>query len=181
MSHVFHMSVPDHDRALLITDGALNVAPDLRTRQSILTNLVGLCHAIGLDRPKIALLSATEGPMPSMPTSLDAAELSEWAQTQNFQADIDGPFAFDNAVSPAAVALKGMTDRPVAGNADALLVPAIETGNALFKMMVYFMGACAAGVVVGGRVPIIITSRADPPEARLASTALAALATDIPT
>ncbi len=179
MSHVFHMTVPGEDKPLLITDGALNVAPDLRTRQSILANLVGLCHAIGLDRPNIAILSATEGPMKSMPTSLDAAELTEWAAGQDFAAEIDGPFAFDNAVSPEAVAIKGMTGRPVAGNADALLVPAIETGNALFKMMVYFMGACAAGVVVGGRVPIIITSRADPPAARLASTALASLAADI--
>lgn len=175
MSHVFHMSVPEHERALLITDGALNVAPDLRTRQSILTNLVGLCHAIGLARPKIALLSATESPMPSMPTSLDAAALAEWARTQGFTADIDGPFAFDNAVSPAAVALKGMTGRPVAGDADALLVPAIETGNALFKIMVYFMSACAAGIVMGAKVPAILTSRADPPEARLASAAIAAI------
>ncbi len=181
MSHVFHMTVPGEDKPLLITDGALNVAPNEKTRQAILTNLVALCHGIGIARPKIALLSATETPMDSMPTRLEAAALKDWALGQDLEAEIDGPFAFDNAVSPAAVALKGMTGRPVAGDADALLVPAIETGNALFKMMVYFMGACAAGVVVGGRVPIIITSRADPPEARLASTALAALATDIPT
>lgn len=179
MSHVFHMTVPGSDRALLITDGALNVAPNEKTRQAILTNLVALCQAIGIARPKIAILSATEEPMESMPTSLDAAALRDWAAGEGFDADVDGPFAFDNAVSPAAVALKGMTGRPVAGAADALLVPNIETGNALFKMMVYFMGACAAGVVVGGRVPIIITSRADPAEARLASAALATLAAGI--
>ena len=176
MSHIFHMTVPARDRALLITDGALNVAPDEKTRKAILSNLVGLCHAIGLDRPKIALLSATEAPMPSMPSSQDMAALKDWADGENFNAEIDGPLAFDNAVSPEAVAIKGMTGRPVAGNADALLVPNIEAGNALFKMMVYFQSACAAGVVVGGRVPIIITSRADPPAARLASAALAVLA-----
>ena len=107
------------------------------------------------------------------------AALRDWAAEQNFDAEIDGPFAFDNAVSPEAVRIKGMTGRPVAGNADALVVPAIETGNALFKMLVWFRSACAAGVVLGGRVPIIITSRADPPEARLASAALATLATEI--
>ena len=177
MSHVFHMTVPGSDTPLLITDGALNVAPNEKTRQAILANLVGLCHAIGIARPKIAILSATESPMDSMPTSIEAAALRDWAAGQNFEAEIDGPFAFDNAVSPEAVAIKGMTGRPVAGHADALLVPNIETGNALFKMMVYFQSACAAGVVVGGRVPIIITSRADPPAARLASAALAVLAT----
>lgn len=179
MSHVFHMTVPGSERPLLISDGALNVAPDETTRRAILGNLVGLSHAIGIARPKIAILSATEEAMASMPTSLHAAELRDWALTQGFEAEVDGPFAFDNAVSPEAVRIKGMTGRPVAGQADALMVPAIETGNALFKMMVYFMGACAAGVVVGGRVPIIITSRADPPEARLASAALATLAAGI--
>jgi phosphate acetyltransferase len=153
----------------------LNVAPNDKTRQAILVNLVAVCHAIGIDCPRIAILSATESPMESMPTSLDAADLRDWAATQGFEAKIDGPLAFDNAVSPEAVRIKGMTGRPVAGHADALVVPNIETGNALFKMMVYFRSACAAGVVVGGRVPIIITSRADPPVARLASAALALL------
>lgn len=177
MSHVFHMTVPGDDKALLISDGALNVAPNEKTRQAILTNLVSLCAKIGLDRPKIALLSATEAPMPSMPTSQDAADLSDWAAHQGFAAEIDGPFALDNAISPQACKIKGMTGRSVAGQADAVLVPNIETGNGLFKALVYFRSACAAGVVVGGRVPIIITSRADPPEARLASAALALLAT----
>ena len=179
MSHVFHMTVPGSDRPLLITDGALNVAPNEKTRQAILTNLVALCPAIGIDRPKIALLSATETPMESMPSSLDAAALRDWGVAQGLDAEIDGPLAFDNAVSAEAVAIKGMTGRPVAGHANALLVPSIETGNALFKMLVWFKSACAAGVVVGGRVPIIITSRADPPAARLASAALAVLATRI--
>ncbi|MEM9140955.1 MAG: bifunctional enoyl-CoA hydratase/phosphate acetyltransferase [Pseudomonadota bacterium] len=179
LSHVFHMTVPGSDKPLLITDGALNVAPDEKTRQAILENVVALCPAIGIDRPKIALLSATEEPMASMPSSEDAAALRDWAHAQGFPAEIDGPLAFDNAVSPEAVRIKGMTGRPVAGQADVLVVPAIETGNALFKMMVWFQSACAAGVVLGGRVPIIITSRADPPEARLASAALATLAARI--
>jgi len=175
LSHIFHMSVPDA-RPLLITDAALNVAPDAKTRQAIVENLIGLCKALELERPRIAVLSATEEKLAQMPSSLDAAELAEWARTQNWPAEIAGPLAFDNAVSPAAAAIKGLQDHPVAGRADALVVPTIEVGNALFKMMVYFMGACAAGVVVGGRIPIVLTSRADPPAARLASTALAVIA-----
>jgi len=175
LSHIFHMSVPDA-RPLLITDAALNVAPDAKTRQAIVENLVGLCKALELERPRIAVLSATEEKLAQMPSSLDAAELAEWARTQNWPAEIAGPLAFDNAVSPAAAAIKGLQDHPVAGRADALVVPTIEVGNALFKMMVYFMGACAAGVVVGGRIPIVLTSRADPPAARLASPALAVIA-----
>ncbi len=176
MSHVFHMTVPGSNKPLLISDGALNVAPNEKTHRAILANLVSLCHAIGIAKPKIAILSATETPMESMPTSIAAAELNSWAQAEGFEAEIDGPFALDNAISPEAVRIKGMTGRPVAGHADALVVPNIETGNALFKMLVYMRSACAAGVVVGGRVPLIITSRADPPVARLASAALAVLA-----
>lgn len=176
LSHIFHMSVPGGARPLLITDAALNVAPDARTRQAITENLVGLCRALEMERPRIAMLSATEEKLAQMPSSLDAAELAEWARAQNWAAEFAGPLAFDNAVSPAAAAIKGLHDHPVAGRADALIVPTIEVGNALFKMMVHFMGACAAGVVVGGRIPIVLTSRADPPAARLASTALAAIA-----
>lgn len=176
LSHIFHMTVPGSDKPLLISDGALNVAPNERTRQAILENLVSVSHAIGIARPKIAVLSATEERVESMPTSLDAGALVDWAREQGMEAEVEGPFAFDNAVSPEAAAIKGLSGNPVAGQADALLVPAIETGNALFKMMVYFQSACAAGVVIGGRVPIIITSRADPPVARLASAALASLA-----
>lgn len=176
LSHIFHMSTPGGDRPLLITDAALNVAPDAKTRQAIAENLVGLCRALQMGRARIAVLSATEEKLAQMPSSIDAAELADWAKAQNWPAEFAGPLAFDNAVSPAAAAIKGLRDHPVAGRADALIVPTIEVGNALFKMMVYFMGACAAGVVVGGRIPIVLTSRADPPAARLASTALAAVA-----
>ncbi|MEM9061076.1 MAG: phosphate acyltransferase [Pseudomonadota bacterium] len=178
MSHVFHMGLPG-DSALLLTDAVLNVLPGQHASKAILQNLVKVAHACGLDRPKIAILSATEEPIPSMPTSIQAAELADWGTAQGWDADIDGPFALDNALSPEAVRIKGITGRPVAGQADAILVPNIECGNAMFKMLVYFRSACASGVIVGGRVPIIITSRADPPAARIGSAALAKLCAGI--
>ncbi len=174
MTHCFHMTVPDSDQALIITDGAVNIAPDQATKKAAILNAVALAHAIGIKVPKVAILSATESALPQMPSSLDAAELTEWARDAVADAEVFGPLAFDNAVSDAAAQLKGI-DHPVAGQADILLVPNIETGNALFKMMVFFLSACAAGVVLGGRIPIVLTSRADPPEARLASMALAKL------
>lgn len=179
MTHVFHMGLPGVDKPLLLTDAVLNVAPNVSAQKAILTNLVSVSHACGIQHPNIAILSATEEPIPSMPTSIQAAELADWGNEQGFRANIDGPFAVDNALSPEAVKIKGMTDRPVAGNADAILVPNIECGNAMFKMLVYFRSACASGVIVGGRVPIIITSRADPPAARIGSAALATLCAGI--
>ncbi|MEM7210450.1 MAG: phosphate acyltransferase [Pseudomonadota bacterium] len=175
MTHVFHMGLPGYEKPLLLTDAVLNVAPNVSALKAILTNVVRVGHACGVDRPKIAVLSATEEPIPSMPTSIQAAELADWGNEQGWEAEIDGPFALDNALSPEAVKIKGMTGRPVAGQADAILVPNIECGNAMFKMLVYFRSACASGVIVGGRVPIIITSRADPPAARIGSAALATL------
>ncbi|MEX3009872.1 bifunctional enoyl-CoA hydratase/phosphate acetyltransferase [Hoeflea sp. TYP-13] len=174
MTHCFHMTVPGHEHPLIITDGAVNVAPDIKTKQAAIINAVALAHAIEIEHPKVAILSATESPLPQMPSSMDAAELTEWAKDAVPEAHVFGPLAFDNAVSAAAAHLKEI-DSPVAGDADILLVPNIEAGNALFKMMVYFSSACAAGVVLGGRLPIVLTSRADPPEARLASIALAKL------
>ncbi len=174
MTHCFHMTVPDSEQRLIITDGAVNIAPDQQTKKAAILNAVALARASGIEHPKVAILSATESALPQMPSSLDAAELTEWAREAVEGAEVFGPLAFDNAVSNAAAQLKGI-EHPVAGDADILLVPNIETGNALFKMMVYFMSACAAGVVVGGRIPIVLTSRADPPEARLASIALAKL------
>ena len=173
-SHVFHMTVPDNDSELMITDAAVNIAPDLDTKMQILLNAVDMAHALGLETPRIAVLSGTEAATERMPSSVEAAELARRAESAVSDALVCGPLAFDNAVSPAAARLKGI-DHPVAGHADILLVPNIETGNALFKMMVYFMAGCAAGIVLGAKVPIILTSRADPPAARLASTAIAAL------
>lgn len=174
LTHVFHMSVPYSDRELMISDAAVNVAPDLATKLDIVRNAVGLAHALGQERPRVALLSATEQPSDSMPSSRAAVDvIRALAETdEGLRCDVFGPLAFDNAVSPAAARQKGI-DNPVAGNADIIVVPNIETGNAIFKLMVYFMGATAAGIVLGASVPIVLTSRVDPPEARLASAALA--------
>ena len=173
ISHVFHMTVPGSDKALMITDGAVNVAPDERTLMSIVMNAVDLAHALGYTRPKVAMLSGSESVMDSMPSTLLARKIVERAQAGEIEAaDVDGPFAFDNAVSPEAAKLKGISGA-VAGQADILAVPNIEMGNGLFKMLVYFRSALAAGVVLGARVPIVLTSRADPPEARLVASAIA--------
>ena len=174
LTHVFHLTVPDHDKALLITDAAVNIAPDLETKFEAIRNAVGLAQNLGIAAPRVAILSGTEEATDRMPSSMDAAALTERAATELQNAQVFGPLAFDNAVSLDAAQIKGI-DHPVAGNADIVLVPNIETGNALFKMMVYFMSACAAGIVLGAKVPAILTSRADPPEARLASAAIAAI------
>ncbi len=174
ISHVFHMTIPERTGSLLITDAAVNVSPDVATKLDIIRNAVDVLHALGNSKPKVAILSATEQASESVPSSVAAAEVSQLARDQISDALIDGPFAFDNAISPEAAAIKGI-DSPVAGQADMLLVPNIETGNTLYKSMVFLMSATAAGIVVGTRVPVILTSRADPPEARLASAALATI------
>jgi len=174
ISHVFHMTIPERTGSLLITDAAVNVSPDVATKLDIIRNAVDVLHALGNTKPKVAILSATEQANESVPSSIAAAEVSRLAGDQISDALIDGPLAFDNAMSPEAAAIKGI-DSPVAGQADMLLVPNIETGNALYKSMVFLMSATAAGIVVGARVPVILTSRADAPEARLASAALAAI------
>ncbi len=175
LTHIFHMTTPACARALLITDAAVNVKPDFETQKSIVINAVTLAHALGIQTPKAALLSATEVPSISIPSSMEMARLSDWAVDAIENARVFGPLAFDLAISPTAAKIKRVTS-PVAGDADIIVVPDIVTGNALFKMMVYFIGACAAGIVLGAKVPIVLTSRADPPEARLASVALAAIA-----
>lgn len=174
LTHNFHMTVPDSEAELIISDAAVNVHPDLETKKHIIRNAAALARSLGRETPRIALLSGTEEASESMPSSVEAAALTRWAERELERALVYGPLAFDNAVSPEAAAIKGI-DHPVAGNADILIVPNIETGNALFKMMVYFMSACAAGLLSGTRAPIILTSRADPPEARLAAAAIAAI------
>jgi phosphotransacetylase len=175
MSHIFYMTAPDRQGALTITDAAVNVAPDAAVKLDIINNAVDLLHTLGTPEPKIAVLSATDTPIAAMPSSLEAAEVVRRAvQGAVTGAVVDGPFALDLAISPEAATVKGV-DSPVAGQADILLVPNIETGNALYKAMVYFMSATAAGLVMGAKVPIILTSRADPPEARLTAAALAAI------
>jgi len=174
-SHVFHMTVPGHDGALLIADAVVNVQPTVEEKVHIVQNAVDLAHALGNPLPKVALLSGAETVNPSMPSSVEAAEVAKLANNGAIVgAIVDGPLGFDNAVSPEAARIKGI-DSPVAGQADILIVPNLEAGNFLFKQMVYFMSAVAAGLVVGVKVPIVLTSRADPAEARLAATAIAAI------
>jgi len=175
LSHLFHMSVPGNSRVLCITDAVVNVLPDTKTQLSILRGATDVMHALGNAKPKIALLSATEVVTQAMPSSSNAKELlGAMLEQDHLAAEVFGPLAFDGAVSPEAARLKGIGS-PVAGYADVLLVPNIETGNAIFKQMVYFNGATAAGVLMGARVPVMLTSRADPPAARLASAALAVI------
>jgi len=175
LSHTFHMTIPGRERVLMITDGAVNVTPDVTTKIDIVKNAIDLAHALGNKAPKVAMLSGTESVLPAMPSSIEAAEVVKVAAAGEIKnALVDGPFAFDNAISPDAARLKGMTS-PVAGYADILVVPNIETGNGLFKMMAHFMSATAAGIVMGAKVPIMLTSRADPPQARVAAAALATL------
>jgi phosphotransacetylase len=177
LSHIWHMTTTKEDRPLIITDGALNVLPNVKTKMHILKNVIDFSNRIGIDRPKVSILSATEEILDSVPSSLDANEITKLAKKDNLKADIFGPLAFDNSISRKSAAIKGVKNI-VAGEADVLLVPSVETGNALVKMMIYFMGACAAGVVVGGKVPIVITSRSDEAKARLASIAAAVVALD---
>tara|TARA_Y100001935_G_scaffold255626_1_gene270147 strand:- start:888 stop:1799 length:912 start_codon:yes stop_codon:yes gene_type:complete len=177
LSHIWHMTVSKDDKPLIITDGALNVMPNVKTKMHILKNVVNFSNRIGIERPKVAILSATEEVLESVPSSLDANELTKLAKKENLQADVFGPLAFDNSISKKSAAIKGIKNN-VAGMADVLLVPSVETGNGLVKMLIYFSGACAAGVVVGGKVPVVITSRSDEAPARLASIAAAVVALD---
>jgi phosphate acetyltransferase len=177
LSHIWHMTVEKDDKPLIITDGALNVLPNVKTKMHILKNVINFSNRIGISKPKVAVLSATEEVLESVPSSLDAAELTKLAKEENLDADVFGPLAFDNSISKKSAGIKGIKNS-VAGEADVLLVPSVETGNGLVKMMIYFMGACAAGVVVGGKVPVVITSRSDEAQARLASIAAAVVALD---
>ena len=175
LSHIWHMTVDKTSSPLIITDGALNVLPSIKTKMHILKNGVDFANRIGIQRPKVSVLSATEEVLESIPSSMDAKEITRIAKEENVNADVFGPLAFDNSISKKSAAIKEIKNT-VAGQADILLVPGVETGNALVKMMIYFMGACAAGVVVGGKTPIVITSRSDEAEARLASIAAAVVA-----
>ena len=175
LSHIWHMTVDKNSSPLIITDGVLNVLPNIKTKMHILKNVVDFANRIGIQKPKVSVLSATEEVLSSVPSSIDAKEITKLAKEENINADVFGPLAFDNSISKKSAAIKGIKNA-VAGQADVLLVPGVETGNGLVKMMIYFMGACAAGVVIGGKVPIVITSRSDDVQARLASIAAAVVA-----
>ncbi len=153
LSHIWHMTIEKDDKPLFITDGALNVAPRIDVKMHILKNVINFANQINIAKPRVAILSGTEDPIDSMPSSTEAKELMERAQEENINAYVHGPLAFDNAVSPDAASIKNISSE-VAGKADILLVPNLETGNSLSKIMVYFMSACAAGFIVGGKVPV---------------------------
>ena len=175
VSHVFVMDVPAYPRPLLISDAAVNIAPDLEAKADIIRNAIALAVALGIDPPRIAILSAVEAVTGKIPSTLDAAALCKMADRGQITGGIlDGPLAFDNAVSRLAAEVKGIKS-PVAGQADILIVPDLEAGNMIAKQLSYLAGADSAGIVLGLRVPIALTSRADNAQARLASCALLAL------
>jgi phosphate acetyltransferase/phosphate butyryltransferase len=175
MSHVFVMDVPDYPRALFITDAALNIYPDLQVKRDIIQNAIDLAHVVGIDVPKVAILSAVETVNPKIQSTLEAAALCKMADRGQITGGVlDGPLAFDNAISEEAARTKGIVS-PVAGQADILVVPDLEAGNMLAKQLEYLAGAQTSGIVLGARVPIVLTSRADNPLARMASCALALL------
>ncbi len=175
ISHVYLMDVPAYPRPLLVTDAAINIAPDLMDKAAIIQNAIDLAHVIGIAQPRVAILAAVETVSPRMQSTLDAAALCKMADRgQIIGGLLDGPLAFDNAINEAAAAEKGIVSQ-VAGKADILLVPDLEAGNMLAKQLTFMAGAEAAGLVLGAKVPIILTSRADSAATRLASCALGVL------
>ncbi len=173
--HVFVMLPPNGGDPLLISDAAINIAPDINTRVEAALLMSEMSRKMGCARPKVAILSATESILPAMPSSVEANEIASLAQEKDPHADFFGPLSFDLAISQRAAKEKGVNNK-VAGKANALVVPDIVSGNVLFKSLVWCAGGLAAGLVLGGAVPIVLTSRSDPPEARLAAIALASLA-----
>jgi phosphate acetyltransferase/phosphate butyryltransferase len=173
ITHVFVMDVPTCPRSLFITDAAINIAPDLMTKRDIVQNAIDLAHVLGVAVPKVAILSAVETPTPEITSTIDAAALCKMAERKQITGGLlDGPLAFDNAISEEAAKIKGI-ESPVAGQADILVVPDLESGNMLAKQLEYLGEAQAAGIVLGARVPIVLTSRADSPATRMASCAVA--------
>lgn len=178
ISHVYAMDVPAYAKPLLITDAAINIQPTLAHKRDICQNAIDLMRTLGAAEPKVAVLAAVETVNSDMPATLDAAALTVMAARGQISGGrIDGPLAFDNAISLDAAHTKGIVS-PVAGDADILVVPDLEAGNMLAKQLIYFAGATAAGLVLGARIPIVLTSRADPLSARIASAALARLVMD---
>lgn len=175
MSHVFIFEVPDYPRLLLVSDAAIIIAPDLAAKRDIVQNAIDCALALGIAEPRVAVLAAVETVHPAMLATTDAASLAKMAHRgQIIGGLVDGPLAFDNAISPAAVATKHIVSE-VAGRADVLIAPDIEAGNMIAKQLTYFSGALSAGIVIGARVPIVLTSRADDEVTRLASCAAALL------
>lgn len=175
ISHVFVMDVPGHPETLLITDAAINIFPDLEVKRDIIQNAIDLYREIGTGTPRVAILSAVETVTPKIPSTIEAAALCKMADRGQITGGVlDGPLAFDNAISPEAAKIKGINS-PVAGHAQILVVPDLEAGNMLAKNLIFLSKADAAGIVLGARVPIVLTSRADSVTARMASCAIAML------
>lgn len=176
MSHVFAVEWKEAGRLVFITDSAMNIAPDLAQKADIVLNALHLAHIFGIRKPRVAMLAAVELLNPKMPATLDATAIAKMGDRRQFSPDciIDGPFALDNAVSEIAAKHKGIGG-PVAGRADILVVPDIEAGNILTKALVYFAGCRVAGVIVGAKAPVVLTSRADSAESKMLSVATAVL------
>ena len=175
LSHCFLLAVPTYARPFILTDAAINIAPDLLTKRDICQNAIDIAHAMRVREPKLAILAAVESVNPAMPATLDAAALCKMADRGQIKgAIVDGPLAFDNAADEEAARTKGIVS-PVAGKADILVVPDLEAGNMLAKQLIFMAHAEAAGIVAGAQVPIVLTSRADSVRTRLASCAVAAL------
>ncbi len=173
ISHVFYLDAPLYPKPLFITDAAINIHPDLRTKKDIIINAIQLAQSMGLSLPKVAILSAVEKVKPEIPSTIEAAALCKMADRKQITGGLlDGPLAFDNAINLEAANSKGI-DSPVAGDADILVAPDLESGNILAKQLIYLGNAQAAGLLVGARVPIMLTSRAEKMAGRLLSCALA--------
>jgi phosphate acetyltransferase len=178
LSHCFVIAVPTYPRALIVTDAAINITPSLEEKRDIIQNAIELAHAIGVPNPKVAILSAVETVTLKIPSTIEAAALCKMAERGQITGGVlDGPLAFDNAIDVQAAAIKGIRS-PVAGKADILVVPDLEAGNILAKQLTFMANAEAAGIVLGARVPIVLTSRADSARTRLASCAIAVLYAD---
>src|SRR5215203_1797725 len=175
ISHVFIIDVPSHGETLFITDAAINIFPDLDVKRDIVQNAIDLFTQVGLGTPRVAILSAVETVTTKIPSTIEAAALCKMADRKQITGGLlDGPLAFDNAIDPEAARIKGIKSE-VAGRAQILVVPDLESGNMLAKNLAYFAKADSAGIVLGARVPVVLTSRADSPRARMASAAVAAL------
>jgi phosphotransacetylase len=175
ISHAFIMDVPTYPKALVVTDAAINIFPDLTTKVDIVQNAIDMANTLRGEPPKVAILSAVETVTPKIPSTIDAAALCKMAERGQITGGLlDGPLAFDNAISKEAAAIKGLRSE-VAGDADILIMPDLEAGNMLAKQLSFLANADAAGIVLGARVPIILTSRADTVRARMASCAVAVL------
>ncbi|MBA4254159.1 MAG: enoyl-CoA hydratase, partial [Comamonadaceae bacterium] len=175
MSHVFRFDVPLYSKPLLITDAALNIRPSLSEKVDIVQNAIDFARIMGVEQPRVAILSAVETVNPNIPSTIEAAALCKMADRGQIKGGVlDGPLAFDNAISAQAAAIKQI-ESPVSGQADILMVPDLESGNMLAKQLEYLAGATGSGIVLGARVPIALTSRADGANARVASALLALL------